>query len=246
MSKQITNEELAELTLGLLLNPELLGELETSDQYKSFMHDIAEVIADHCGGVINCVHEPLPGNPDGDNALYLVSVSPSDSLPSFNQNVWSAFDPEGWEEEDAASYGIEVGETTDTKQLRTQLRSCLIPSEQNPLSFRCHQMRDWRVADNIQFEEQADSVPWTVNCHIGNQVNLEFLDTDNEAYYGVLSGIHLGVPALKITQYGNCLLHIQMTNDGLVLVPESNDSQLTQARLDRHSFHQGHAYLLKA
>ena len=61
MTKQILPNELAEIVTGLLIKPELLGELDSREAHQAFMLDIGRVIADHCGGRIN-------GITDGDVA----------------------------------------------------------------------------------------------------------------------------------------------------------------------------------
>lgn len=61
MTKQILPNELAEIVTGLLIKPELLGELDSREAHQAFMLDIGRVIADHCGGRVN-------GITDGDVA----------------------------------------------------------------------------------------------------------------------------------------------------------------------------------
>ncbi|WP_154922510.1 hypothetical protein [Klebsiella grimontii] len=53
MTKQILPNELAEIVTGLLIKPELLGELDSREAHQAFMLDIGRVIADHCGGLVN-------------------------------------------------------------------------------------------------------------------------------------------------------------------------------------------------
>ncbi|MEE9493026.1 MAG: hypothetical protein V3W04_06570 [Gammaproteobacteria bacterium] len=101
MSKQILPAELAEIVVGLLVQPDLLGELDSAEKHQAFMLDIGQAVADHCGGIINQVSLP-----DSDQGGYLsseytspyLSVSPDASLPSLNKNVWRYYDQEGWEE----------------------------------------------------------------------------------------------------------------------------------------------------
>ena len=49
MTKQILPNELAEIVTGLLIKPELLGELDSREAHQAFMLDIGRVIAYHCG-----------------------------------------------------------------------------------------------------------------------------------------------------------------------------------------------------
>ncbi|HIE4904615.1 TPA: hypothetical protein ACXNK4_005408 [Klebsiella pneumoniae] len=46
MTKQILPNELAEIVTGLLIKPELLGELDSREAHQAFMLDIGRVIAD--------------------------------------------------------------------------------------------------------------------------------------------------------------------------------------------------------
>lgn len=46
MTKQILPNELAEIVTGLLIKPELLGELDSREAHQAFMLDIGRVIAE--------------------------------------------------------------------------------------------------------------------------------------------------------------------------------------------------------
>lgn len=102
MTKQILPNELAEIVTGLLIKPELLGELDSREAHQAFMLDIGRVIADHCGGRVN-------GITDGDVAQPYLSdiectptlhIEPDDRLPSTERNVWSNYHVEAWADED--------------------------------------------------------------------------------------------------------------------------------------------------
>lgn len=116
MSKQITSNELAEIVTGLLLNPQLMGELDELDSYCSFMEAIGQVVADHCGGTINMVHPP-----GGDTLLTthhdtpVLSVSYNESIPSPHANVWASYDFTGWEDV-LDSHGKTIKEPSDYQQ----------------------------------------------------------------------------------------------------------------------------------
>lgn len=104
MSKQILPKELAEIVTVLLTNPSSVGELDTLKSYEGFMLQIGEAVAQFCGGDINGINSPIgrpePVRPDADDdSVPMLSVSPNDSLPSVDQNIWSKYDPEGWEGE---------------------------------------------------------------------------------------------------------------------------------------------------
>ncbi|TJY57148.1 hypothetical protein E4T66_17200 [Sinimarinibacterium sp. CAU 1509] len=96
MSKQILPAHLAAIVSTLLTDPQALGELDSEDTFLRFFEAIGQVVADHCGGTINGVSPALcPGSVEADGQPML-SVSPSESLPSMTENVWAPYDPEGW------------------------------------------------------------------------------------------------------------------------------------------------------
>lgn len=112
MAKQILFSELAQLTATLIARPEVLGELDELDVHERFVADIASVVADYCGGVVNGVNDadaPSPHlvfqNESGSGQVnehgVTISVSPDENLPSLQRNVWSLFDPQGWCDEPA-------------------------------------------------------------------------------------------------------------------------------------------------
>ena len=65
MTKQILPNELAEIVTGLLIKPELLGELDSREAHQAFMLDIGRVIADHCGGRVNGITDGDVAKPYG-------------------------------------------------------------------------------------------------------------------------------------------------------------------------------------
>lgn len=105
MSKQITPLEWSEVITGLLLKPELLGELDSQEKYLNFLGDLARVVTDHCGGAVVDVHAGEPSKSDlqpiGDDLeVPAVAIMPDDRLPSINQCVFTPFDPQAWEGEE--------------------------------------------------------------------------------------------------------------------------------------------------
>lgn len=81
MTKQILPNELAEIVTGLLIKPELLGELDSREAHRAFMLDIGRVIAYHCGGLVN-------GITDGDVAKpYLSDI---ECTPFSTSNLMTA------------------------------------------------------------------------------------------------------------------------------------------------------------
>lgn len=131
MSKQIRPSELAEVVTGLLVRPDLLGEIDTSDQHERFIEAIGEVVADFCGGTINGVNPSDSQNPASDYVFtaYL-SVYPNDSLSSLENCVWAPYDASGWEGLSNEDYGLESPDNPPTRQemalTRARLRSLLI------------------------------------------------------------------------------------------------------------------------
>lgn len=134
MSKLILPNELAEIVTGLLIKPNLLGELDSIERHQNFMMDIARVIADHCGGDVNGTNpsEAVEGYMTDAYSAPYVSIGPNDSLPSLNSNVWAAYDPDGWEEEiieamaeDADSVGEPMSKDKAI-QLRGELQQLLL------------------------------------------------------------------------------------------------------------------------
>ncbi len=130
MSKQILPDELAEIVTNLLVNPESLGELDEERKYYRFIEDIGRVVAEHCGGSA-FIHVNPRLYPPGEGYVHeehspTLSVSPDDSLPSPNKNVWAKYDPEnrdGWEAEDLVDGGAVSNEASfnpDFNHLRQQ------------------------------------------------------------------------------------------------------------------------------
>ena len=137
MAKKIYPNELAEVVTALLVNPELIGELSEQDQHQDFMHDIAKVVARHCGGDAVCVNPPgfvsedVPYCSDSESSPML-TVFPSDSLPSLHQNVWGNYDPDGWDGESGYEYGIEDGSLVteeQSEQFRSKVQQLLLDTK---------------------------------------------------------------------------------------------------------------------
>lgn len=79
----ITKENLACIVGQLLVNPESVGELESSESFMWFMSDIAQVVSDHCGGEVLSLAEMQDGN-------YQLEVKRNDSSPGDGLGVWEA------------------------------------------------------------------------------------------------------------------------------------------------------------
>lgn len=80
MRRAVSATELASIVSHLLTDPSGAGELDEADTFGRFMTDIAQVVADHCGGEIV---SPASSTDKG----WTVSVTPNDSLPEMG-GVW--------------------------------------------------------------------------------------------------------------------------------------------------------------
>lgn len=87
MSKQINQQELAEIVTALLTKPESLGELDTASTFARFMTEIAEVVCSYVGGEVRNQADDFTGE-------FLVGVHGNDSLPE-GDGIWAGYDPEG-------------------------------------------------------------------------------------------------------------------------------------------------------
>ncbi|MDA0145948.1 hypothetical protein OCT63_17115 [Vibrio sp. RW] len=136
MTKKIYPYELAEIVAGLLINPELFGELETEEKFMSFMDDIGSIVARHCGGNIVGISKP---EADGDllSSKYhmpMLSVEPCTDLPDISSSVWSHYDPYGWEDIDEELYGeLIIPEKKQTVAFRRSVQ--LLLTVNNPICW---------------------------------------------------------------------------------------------------------------
>lgn len=252
MAKQITPKELAELVCGLLLKPQLLGELDSVAKHQEFMLDIGRVIADHCGGQINHV------TPSDTEENYLsdkysspyLSVSPDDSLPSLARNVWALHDPEGWQDE-LATLGDEdkalIPDATEVKKTRAALKALLVNNvdeeEENEVSLP---MVDWRIPEGEPVEDPEDKKQYRMVARLGNQNFIEILDEKGEPRFGLVLEINNGVPAMHIdTDGGDTLLHIHAVHGGLVLTPDCDQMRFEEAPQDRYCYDSENAMLIR-
>lgn len=97
MSKMITPAELAGIVATLLVAPSSLGELEEQTTYVAFIRDIAEVVANYCGGDVGSVSTPEENdNGEPGSATYLVAIRADGALPDLAKNAWAASDPDGF------------------------------------------------------------------------------------------------------------------------------------------------------
>jgi len=253
MAKQILPKELAEIVTGLLVAPQMLGELKSADQHQDFMLAIGKVVASFCGGEANWVNPPdfsedEIGECEDGLTQPMLSVAPNDSLPSFNRNVWSLYDPDGWEGESVDGLECDVHMSKfEIAQIRSRLQSLLARhslSEYGSLYFE-YQVQDWRVAEGVELEGEGDDRPYNVKALIGNQTNLTFKD-ENGMYLGLLIEINQGVPALHIDLDGkDDALHIHRAQGGLVLTPSSPNNWFEQAANDRFAYNEYTSIVIK-
>lgn len=95
-TKQILPAELAEIVAEVLTKQSGLVT-KSKEEHQAFMLEIGEVVANHCGGLINGI------NPGWEGSEYLadeesspsLSVSPDNRIPK--DYIWEKFDPDGWE-----------------------------------------------------------------------------------------------------------------------------------------------------
>lgn len=148
MAKQILVNEISEIVTGLLCQPSLFGELDSKSKHLAFCRDVAQVIANHCGGEIGSVQGDTPHEP------IMISVKPSGDLPSLLGSVWSMYDPDGWDNHEADSHEIELGTPItehDMEHKRDVLQRILM-SEANS------ELRSMREETEIKFDIKSGEV----------------------------------------------------------------------------------------
>lgn len=243
MPRQIFPQELVEILSGLLLKPEIFGELDSPEKHQAFMLDIGRVVADHCGGEINGVAEPAGKefNLSEEWSQPYLSVSPNDSLPSLLNNVWAYYDgPSGWEDDFLDCDHVDAGEPLTEKEIkavRQQLQSLLSNialSQQNAQSF-IFQLTDWRVAGGKKAEE-GDDRPYTAMFQLGNQSTIKIKDKSGKCALEVAIEIDKGVPSVRLDPNGESdILYVHSAQGGLVLTPSYQDSRFESAKEDRYT-----------
>lgn len=116
MAKIISPAELAGIVVALLTTPEKMGELEDAESFARFFGDIAEVVANHCGGSVGDV---APPENHGDEVTpYFVTIRDHETLPSVARNVWASADPDGFE-------GVSDDAGSDRASIRQAYREAL-------------------------------------------------------------------------------------------------------------------------
>jgi len=100
MPKIITETELAALVADLICDPASRGEGMDRDRYTRFLRDIAQTVANHCGGEVTCIR-PGDAHPDRVTDARLIGIdkgnldyhwqlhiAPNECLPSPGDGVW--------------------------------------------------------------------------------------------------------------------------------------------------------------
>ncbi|KAB0482349.1 hypothetical protein F7Q91_02800 [Vibrio chagasii] len=199
MTKKVYPNELAEIVTTLLIKPELVGELETEEKFISFMDDIGSVVAKHCGGVVTGISKPevIEDLLSSIHHMPMLSVSPCPSLADINNNVWTNYDPEGWEDEAEVCFdGIEIPDRKQISQFRNQVQDLL--KLHNPESYvLSFCIRDYHtdiddatVEKSYSTEREAlkyfalylcSRIDWLACPHLSSE--LAYSDNDEKAKY---------------------------------------------------------------
>lgn len=246
MTKQILPNELAEIVTGLLVNPELLGELDSREVHQNFMQDIGRVVSDYCGGRVN-------GISDGDIAKPYLSdiecppclhIEPDDRLPSTDRNVWSNYHVEAW----AGEGQVNLPDANTVQSERVALQTLLIGVVQKESGDVpvVKGMKDWRILEGEPVCDKTDKKIYTATFYIDNQTSVELVDDTGQHCLGVQFEINHGVPALHLsTSTGDLLLHIHAAQGGLVITPANSSVSFGQAEIDRYAYHDKSSLLVK-
>ncbi|EJU19103.1 MULTISPECIES: hypothetical protein [Enterobacterales] len=246
MTKQILPNELAEIVTGLLVNPVLLGELDSREAHQNFMQDIGRVVADYCGGRVN-------GITDGDvTKAYLseiectpcLHIEPDERLPSTERNVWSNYHVEAWSDEEQ----INLPDAAIVQSERETLQTLLIVAARKESAGApvLKRMTDWRIPEGEPVCHEADRKTYTAIFHLDNQTSVELVDEAGQHCLGVLLEINHGVPALHLkASGGDVLLHIHAAQGGLVITPDNPDVKVGRAELDRYAYEDKSSLLVK-
>lgn len=249
MGAYISSLELAELVTGLLLKPELVGELDSPDHRSRFFEDVARVVASHCGGVIDGVVTVDPSGDDGTTGPQTrLSVSPDDALSSLEQNVWSMFAPAAWGADNGQSghEGAAIPSVSCARR-RATLRGLLAGQgvEDGKDSLIEANVRDWRIRDGEPVDQQGDEAPYTMQVWLGDQVSIDFL-RDGEIVSTTFVEIDLGCPTVHLSAGGDPALHVRTVESRLVMTPDASDARPCRIDSpDRYCYHATNAMLLE-
>ena len=246
MAKFVTPQELTEIIAGLLLKPELLGEMDTPEKHRALFLDLGEIVATHCGGMISAVTEPetdgtaadgylLDGKPiryldEPESTPYLV-VRENECLPSLEQNVWMYVDTEGWVEQDQDLSVIPTQEKCES--VRRELRQLLAPTVASEIMMT---MQDWRLQEEVIPEE--DRKIYAISATGGENLSVIVSGPDQEPCFGFMLEVNQGVPALHINDGQDCAVHLHVAHGGVVIAPDASDACFEAAPVDRFSYHQ--------
>lgn len=263
MSKQILPHELAEIVTGLLLNSEKMGCLDEYYQYSSFFEDIAQVVVNHCGGILNGVSGPGYVGPDSpflsceeSSPMASISYCP-DSIGDPNTCVWAPYDTEGWEDEtgsDESNYEL----TAQWIDRRSSSVGLLVKKviESNLVVEGTFITRDWMEIDGEV--EQGFYSPYQVNFLIGKQSYIDITELSKEGEVinkekvtRVNIEINKGKPCVHVGSSSEDVdayeLHIIDSGEGLVLTPDDNDLRFESvgSALAEYAYNDPNALILK-
>lgn len=260
MPKQIFPSELAEIVTALLVKPEMYNELDTPEKHQAFFHAIGNVVADHCGGQINLVNDPVCQEADYLSDQYTMptlSVSPNENLPSLDQNVWAYHDHQGWEDLTGDNNHIPSSENmkASDQAYRQSIQSSFCSKLQSLLANKglaegitqvfTFPLKDWRVASQVPLEHPDDDLLYKAVCHLGNQSTFEVMNSDGDPCFGAVVEIDKGVPAIHVDAGADAFLHIHLTPEGFIVTADDDKQRIQYATPSRHTY-QGSRSLLFA
>lgn len=213
MEKKILPKELAEIVTGLLVKPELLGELDTTEKHQQFIQAVGQVVADFCGGdIAGVTNDSVPA----------LRVSPNDNLPSITENVWQYHDVDAWAEVlvDSKYSAVAIRrEAIDNK--RQELQTLL---SAKALKLGKVQNFSWMISDwlgNDELHPTTEKNKFLARCKLGNQTFFEIIDSNGENQFGVVIEIDKGVPSIHIERNEIMFTHIHVVEDSLIISPDN-------------------------
>lgn len=252
MAKIISPADLAEIVTGLLIDPTIFGELDERATATAFAHDIANVIADYCGGQVVEMEDDERGLTHGSfTHSPVVAIAPCEALGTKASSPWVYYDPQGWSEDDFEEHCPDIEDALpipreNLQAVRTKLRSLLantaVETGQD-IQLR-YKMVDWMYQEAGAVEVTGDDAPYDVALNIGNQISFECTRGEDEYLFAILE-INKGVPGLHLSpSMDEQLLHIHSTDSGLVMTPDQPDDRFEAAAPTRHSYHSNNALLI--
>ena len=241
MSKKISPSELAEIVCGLLMKPELLGELDTPKQHQAFMLDIGRVVANHCGGDAFDIDDPK--SQEGfymanENNVPLLSVSPPKRFPYLQKSVWSNYDCYAEEGDNVNP----IVSASDKRSIENDRAALMALMSNNALQDGMNQsfeypMIDWRVSEQVDIPVSKDKTPYTARIELGNQSYVEVQNDQKETVFGLMFEINKGVPSLCLrTLEDDNLLLINAVDGELILTPDDSRGKFEPVPTSQYTY----------